>query len=139
MTSGSDDGRARLAALGGERFVSLTTFRRNGQGVATPVWIAADGDALIVITPQESHKVGRIRRDPRVTLVACGRTGKVRPGGEPVSAVAAVVAGPAEVARLREIIRRKYGLEFRLIMAAERLLARRQKPRVILRLTAPAS
>ena len=39
---------AQLLALGSEAFVSLTTFRRTGIGVSTPVWIARDGDALVV-------------------------------------------------------------------------------------------
>ncbi|WKK72242.1 hypothetical protein Q0F99_04380 [Rathayibacter oskolensis] len=40
-----------LSALSDESFVSLTTFRRTGAGVSTPVWIARDGAALIVTTP----------------------------------------------------------------------------------------
>ncbi len=47
--------------VAGERFVSLTTFRRDGTPVATPVWIARDGDALVVTTPADSGKVKRLR------------------------------------------------------------------------------
>lgn len=45
-----------LRALADEAFVSLTTFRRSGEGVATPVWVIADpdGDGLVVMTP---HRV----------------------------------------------------------------------------------
>ncbi|MDT0352926.1 PNPOx family protein [Pseudonocardia charpentierae] len=39
---------ATIDDVAGERFVSLTTFRRDGTPVATPVWIARDGDALVV-------------------------------------------------------------------------------------------
>ncbi|HSK58696.1 MAG TPA: pyridoxamine 5'-phosphate oxidase family protein [Actinomycetospora sp.] len=61
-----------LAALGDESFVSLTTSRRTGDAVATPVWVARDDAAdgtLVVTTPASSGKVERLRRDPR------GRTG----------------------------------------------------------------
>ena len=68
-----------LTALGHERFVSLTTFRRNGEGVATPVWVARDGDALVVITPEGTGKLRRLRRDDRVTLRPCDRRGRVAP------------------------------------------------------------
>ena len=55
-----------FAALGGVSFVSLTTFRRNGAPVSTPVWVAADGDDLVVLTPTASGKVRRLRNDARV-------------------------------------------------------------------------
>jgi PPOX class probable F420-dependent enzyme len=124
-----------LDQLAGERFVSLTTYRRNGAGVATPVWVARDGDALIVLTPEASYKVGRIRHDPRVQLVPSTRTGRVKDTGPAIDGTATVVADPAETQRQRELIRRKYGWEYRVVLLAERLLARGQKPRVILRIT----
>ena len=124
-----------LDQLADERFVSLTTYRRNGEGVATPVWVARDGEALIVLTPAESYKVGRIRHDPRVQLAASTRTGRVKDTGPAVGGTAEIVTGPAETQRQRDLIRRKYGWEYRVIMAIERLLARHQKPRVILRIT----
>jgi PPOX class probable F420-dependent enzyme len=127
-----------LSQLGNEPFVSLTTFRRSGEGVPTPVWVARDGDALIVLTPEESHKVGRVRRDPHVRLVPCTRTGRVKDGGPLVDGTAAVIADPADTERLRELIKRKYGAEYRVTMALERLFARRRKPRVILRITVPS-
>jgi PPOX class probable F420-dependent enzyme len=129
---------SELSRLGNEPFVSLTTFRRNGEGVATPVWVARDGDALIVLTPEESYKVGRVRRDPRVRLVPSTRTGRVKDGGRPVDGTAEVVADPGETGRQRDVIRRKYGWQYRATLLIERLLARREKPRVILRITVPS-
>jgi PPOX class probable F420-dependent enzyme len=126
-----------LSQLGNEPFVSLTTFRRSGEGVPTPVWVARDGDALIVLTPEESHKVGRIRRDPHVRLEPSTRTGRVKGGGPLIDGTAAVIADPADTERLRGLIKRKYGAEYRVTMAIERLFARRLKPRVVLRITVP--
>ena len=127
-----------LDQLARERFVSLTTYRRNGDGVATPVWVARDGEALIVLTPEASYKVGRIRRDPRVRLTPSSRTGRVKDTGPAVDGTAEIVAGPAETQRQRDLIRRKYGWEYRVTMVIERLLARQQKPRVILRISVPS-
>ncbi len=129
---------SELSRLADEPFVSLTTFRRNGEGVATPVWVAQDGDALIVLTPEESYKVGRVRADPHVRLVPSTRTGRVKDGRPPVEATAQIVADPDETRRQRDVIRRKYGWQYRVTLLVERLLARRQKPRVILRITVPA-
>jgi PPOX class probable F420-dependent enzyme len=51
-----------FAALGNEQFLSLTTFRSSGERVSTPMWVAWDGDALIMFTPQASGKVKPARR-----------------------------------------------------------------------------
>jgi len=123
--------------LADERFVSLTTFRRSGAGVATAVWIARHGEDLIVTTPATSGKVKRLRNDPRVEMRPCSRSGHVDDD-------APTVAGTAEIVpdsdTDRGIIRRKYGLEYRVVMFVERLAKRRQEPRLTLRIKpAPAS
>ncbi len=122
-----------LARLADEPFVSLTTFRRTGEPVSTPVWVAPEGDALVVTTPTASGKVKRLRRDPRVELRPCSRTGKVPDGAEPVPAVA-VVEPPSDAATTA--LKRKYGLQYLLISTLERLIARGGRERVILRITA---
>ena len=55
-----------LLSLADARFGSLTTFRRSGERVSTPVWVGRDGGALVVLTLAASGKVRRLRRDPRV-------------------------------------------------------------------------
>lgn len=124
-----------FAALGDEKFVSLTTFRRSGARVSTPVWIARDGDALVVTTPAASGKVKRLRNDPRVEMVPCSRRGRVADGADPVPGTAEIVAEEKGMDRLTGFLRHKYGLEFRIVMAVERLLRSGQARRVILRIT----
>jgi PPOX class probable F420-dependent enzyme len=129
---------ATVADLAREEFVSLTTFRRSGAPVSTPVWVAPDGDALVVTTPADSGKVKRLRHTARVELRPCGRGGGVADGVEPTAAVAQVLIDPAEHERHTRALRGKYGLQYRAMMVIERVLARRTRPRVILRITAPA-
>ena len=126
-----------LAALGDERFVSLTTFRKSGERMSTPVWVGRDGDALVVTTPEASGKVKRLRNSsPRVELRPCSRTGRVDAGAEPVAGVAEVLTDQGDRERLTGIIRRKYGLEYRVVMGIERLLSKSGRGnRVILRIT----
>ena len=107
--------------------MSLTTFRRSGEGVPTPVWCAPDGDGLVVTTMAGTGKVKRVRRTPRVTLRPCTRSGQVAPD-------APEVEEPGEVRRLSRLLTRKYGLLARLFFATDRLPFRRPKQRVILRL-----
>ncbi len=122
-----------LAEMADEQFVSLTTFRRSGAPVATPVWVARDGDALVVTTPAESGKVKRLRRDPHVELRPCNRRGTVPDGAAVAGGVAEVVApDDRSVAALKQ----KYGLQYRLVSTLERLFARGGRERVILRITA---
>ncbi len=125
------------AQLGEEKFVSLTTFKRNGDAVAAPMWIVGDSAHLSVWTPADTWKVKRVRRDPRVTLTACGRTGKVRAGAPVVEGTAEVITDPWEVARVESLVKRKYGFEFRVVTLLEAIAARGRKPRFVLRITAP--
>ena len=81
------------------KYLSLETFRKSGQGVATPIWFAADparnlgsGDArLFVYTTGDSGKVKRIRNNARVRIAPCDVRGKIL--GDWVEARAAIVAG----------------------------------------------
>ncbi|MDJ0396047.1 PPOX class F420-dependent oxidoreductase [Rhodococcus sp. G-MC3] len=130
MTSTSD---TPFLALGDEAFVSLTTFRRSGDPVSTPVWIARDGDELVVITPDDSGKVKRIRNSGRVELRPCSRRGKVPDDAVAVPASASIVAGDQHAT---DVIKKQYGVEFRVVKFVELLIARRRKPRVILRIHA---
>ncbi len=125
-----------LATMGDERFVSLTMFRKSGEPVSTAVWIGRDGDAVIVITPEASGKVKRLRNNPRVELRPCNRFGKVADGANPVMGTAEILSNAASEPRLTKIIRDKYGLEYRLVMGVERLLKRGNSQRLILRITA---
>jgi PPOX class probable F420-dependent enzyme len=124
-----------VTPLAAERFVALSTFKRNGDEVATPMWIGRDGSDLIAWTPADSWKVKRVRNDPRVLLAASTRTGTVRDGVVPVAGTAEIITDPATVQRLEQVIRGKYGLEYRIVTLVERILARGRKPRVILRIS----
>lgn len=124
-----------IHSLGDEAFVSLTTYRRSGEPVSTAVWIARDGNDLVVITPAESGKVKRIKNSGRVELRPCNRGGKVPDGATAVAAEARIVTGSA-ADRATAILKKKYGFQYRLVMLIERVIARRHKPRVILAISA---
>jgi PPOX class probable F420-dependent enzyme len=126
--------RISLLSLADEHFVSLTTFRKSGERVSTPVWIARDGDALLVTTPDDTGKVKRIRNNPRVELQPSGRMGQTNPEDT-------VVLGVAEILPDSEyrsgLFSRKHPLEYRIFMFIESRGKAGKKPRVMLRITAP--
>lgn len=120
-----------LASLATAPFVALTTFRRTGAPVSTAVWVVQDGDRLGVLTPAGTGKVKRLAHTPRVTLARCSRRGVVESGAQTFSGAATVSQDPADVEHLRSLLRAKYGLEYRLFMAIEKLARRmRETPRV---------
>ncbi len=92
--------------LAGCEYVLLTTYTRDGTAKPTPVWAAADADALVVVTGVDAWKVRRVSHEPRVTLTACDARGN--PRGAPVDGVAVVVNGVL-VQRVRTALSRKYG------------------------------
>jgi uncharacterized protein len=59
------------------KYLSLTSYKRDGTGVSTPVWFVIDGRRLLVMTDPESFKVKRIRRNPNVTIAPCTATGRL--------------------------------------------------------------
>ncbi len=64
-------------ALKSQKYASLTTFRKNGTAVATPVWFAEDGGKIYVMTRGDSWKTKRVRNNPEVRLAPCTIRGKV--------------------------------------------------------------
>ena len=103
-------------ALGASDFIQLTTFRRNGEPVPTPVWVVPDGDTLAVFTPAGTGKLKRIGHTPRVTVAVCTRGGRVADDVVPVEAHATATDDPAEVARITRLLADKYGLQFKIFM-----------------------
>jgi PPOX class probable F420-dependent enzyme len=89
----------------GQKYISLTTFRKNGAGVATAVWFGEEDGNLYVMTRSEMGKMKRIRNNPQVKVAACTIRGKVT---GPEFAATARVLPPEEHARARQAINRKY-------------------------------
>ncbi|MDI2127222.1 PPOX class F420-dependent oxidoreductase [Yinghuangia seranimata] len=97
-----------LARLGEAKYLLLTTYRKDGSPVPTPVWVARDGDALVVWTVTTTAKVRRLRNDPRVELAEC--TFKGAPLGPGVAGTGRVLDDPERTERARSLIKKKYGL-----------------------------
>ncbi|GGQ46767.1 PPOX class F420-dependent oxidoreductase [Couchioplanes azureus] len=107
-----------LEQLASEKYVLLTTFRRDGRAVPTPLWVVPDGTGLAFWTPQGTGKLKRIRNDGRVTVAACDLRGN--PAGEAIEATARI-GDEADRVRVGEALKRKYGLMGRLTLVGSRL------------------
>lgn len=101
-------------SLSDERYMLLTTFRRDGTPVATPVWVVPYEEGSVAFwTSSGSGKAKRLAHTPRVTVQPCDARGRVRAGTEAVQATARVVAGE-ELEAIRERVVGKYGFQTRI-------------------------
>jgi uncharacterized protein len=66
-----------LSAIASAKCIALTTYRRNGTPVATPVWFHITGNKVMVTTEASTAKVTRIRNNPQITYAVCTQRGKV--------------------------------------------------------------
>ncbi|WNO71474.1 PPOX class F420-dependent oxidoreductase [Streptomyces sp. AM8-1-1] len=96
------------------KYISVTTFRKNGTGVATPVWFAEDGGKLYAWTRTDSWKVKRLRNDPRVVVSVCDVRGRIAEGA-PTAEGTAELLDAAATARIRILLARKYTWQFWLV------------------------
>ena len=102
-----------FAAFAGHKYLNLETFKKNGEGVKTPVWFAADQSAsldssdakLYMYTIGVSGKVKRIRNNNRVRVAPCSARGGLL--GEWVDARAEIVSG-AEAEQGMQLLNKKY-------------------------------
>jgi uncharacterized protein len=108
----------QLERLGAGKYLLLTSFRKNGTPVATPVWVVRDGDALGVWSAADAWKVKRIRARADVLVGPCDLRG--HPTGDQIPATAEI-CDAATTARYRQLLARKYGIVGRLSLFGSRL------------------
>jgi PPOX class probable F420-dependent enzyme len=97
-----------LAQFEDQNYLSLETFKKNGQGVKTPVWFVLHKNAFYVYTEADSWKVKRIRNNPRVRVAVCNVRGDIR--GPWLEATASLVEGDERRAA-DALLDRKYFLK----------------------------
>jgi PPOX class probable F420-dependent enzyme len=97
-----------LTTFDRQNYLNLETFRKNGDGVKTPVWFVVDGDALFVKTNADSGKVKRIRNLQQVHIAPCKMDGVLL--GDWIEASARLVTDPEIDRKIDRLLGKKYGL-----------------------------
>jgi PPOX class probable F420-dependent enzyme len=105
--------RSVLQTLYNAEYVNLTTFRKNGTPVATPVWGAPHNGTIYVETSAEFGKVKRIKYTPRVTLTPCTFRGQAT--GRTIEGKARIVTDVSEIYIAKGALHRKYGIKRQVI------------------------
>ena len=98
-----------LSRFEGENVISLETYRRNGEPIRTPVWFIKENGVLYVHTSDNTGKVKRIRRNPKVRVAPSYFRGK--PKAEFIEAWAELETNPGTVKEYYSQIYKKYGLQ----------------------------
>ena len=110
-----------MPELADARSISLTTYKRDGQPVATPVWIAGAANPYRFTTGAKTGKARRLRRDPRVRVQVSDVRGRVKPGTSIFTGTGTVKEDPDSVAAAESAIADKYGWQFGAAKVVERL------------------
>ncbi len=122
-----------MTTLDSEKYISLTTFTKDGRAKPTPVWFAPVDGKLLIVTDDGSWKVRRIRNTPRVEVVPCNMSGKVEEGAVSQLGTAELISNsdPA-FQQVDAAILAKYGLMARLFRFFGK---QRGKPQIGIRVT----
>jgi len=100
-------------------YISLSTYKRDGSTVETPVWYAEMDGKLYVFTDGTSYKVKRLRRDDRIRVAACGAAGRVT--GPWRDGRGRIVDDAELVARAYDALGTRYGWQMSLVNVLSRL------------------
>jgi PPOX class probable F420-dependent enzyme len=124
--------KATFPDLGREQCIALTTFRKTGQAVTTPVWFAERLGTIYVETHGDAGKLKRLRHTARVTLAPCTYSGKVT--GSVSEGNARILTESEERMAASAALTKKYGLMrslYHFVRNAQRILHRKAKVDVV--------
>jgi PPOX class probable F420-dependent enzyme len=95
------------------RYINLLSFKRDGNGVETPVWAAPLDGKLVIFTNRDSYKVKRVRRNPKVRVARCDGRGKLL--GPWIDGTCTIAEDPSRHARIMDALNAKYGWQIRVL------------------------
>ncbi len=104
------------ADLDAAKYVSLTTFKKDGNAVSLPVWVVPFEGGYAFTTDHDAFKVKRVRRDPRATLAVSTFKGLVAADATVYQGTAVVLDGP-DSQRVADLVRKKYWFMYLAIIA----------------------
>lgn len=111
-----------VESLSKEAYISLATFRRNGNAVLTPVWFAIVDGKLYVVTDGTTAKVKRIRATKKVQVAPCNAWGGIT--GPAVDGSGRIVQEKSLIERAHAALHDKYGWQMWLLDTGSRLFGR---------------
>jgi PPOX class probable F420-dependent enzyme len=115
----------KLSQFAGQKHISIETYRKTGDPVRTPVWFIEENGELLVRTDSNTGKIKRIRNNPRVRVATCNARGTVK--GTWVDGEARMIE-PESSEHIFSLLRKKYGMSYRIIRLAQRFSRSKARP-----------
>ncbi|MGH3155277.1 MAG: PPOX class F420-dependent oxidoreductase [Streptosporangiaceae bacterium] len=109
-----------LTAVKNTKTILLTTYKRDGTAVGTPVSIAFDGDRAFFRSYHKAWKTKRLRNNPEVQVAPSTLRG--RPTGSAIHARAVLLDGAQARLAAKALARRHRLLQGILVPLAHRLM-----------------
>ncbi len=78
-----------LEEIESEKYISVETYRKNGDPVKTPVWFTIKNNQIFVVTRDQTGKVKRLKNNTQVKIATCSIKGEIK--GKWVSGVAEIL------------------------------------------------
>jgi len=115
-----------------QQYLNIETFRKNGQGVKTPVWFVQDGETLHIWTFAGAGKIKRIRRDGSVRVAPSAVSGELV--GDWVNAQAVAYESDEAIQHVENLMKKKYGFSFFLFSGLGKI---RKSKTAVIKITPP--
>ena len=115
----------KLSQFTGKKHISIETYRKTGDPVRTPVWFVEENGELFVRTDSDTGKIKRIRNNPKVRVATSNMRGTVK--GSWVEGEARII-DPESSKHVFSLLRKKYGIPYRLIRFTERFSRSKSRP-----------
>lgn len=121
---------SKIVVPNAEKYISVETYRRSGEGVRTPVWFVESGGVYYIITRGDSGKVKRLRHNHEMKAAACRMNGEIT--GEWFAAEGSFVESEVALKAIKGLFDEKYGAVSRITNLFSRM---QRKKRVFIKVS----
>lgn len=98
-------------SLADEKYIALTTYRKNGEAVTTPVWVNPVSDGRIGFwTSMGSGKTKRMKNNALVSVQASDARGRAKKGSHPITGTAEMIQSGPLFDEVQAKGKKKYGV-----------------------------
>jgi PPOX class probable F420-dependent enzyme len=118
-----------MSQVADARYINLESFKKNGEGVKTPVWCAPLEGGIVIFSEGQAYKVKRVRNNPKVRVAECDVRGKLL--GDWHDGTAKVVSDPTREAQAYAALRKKYGIQMAVLDFFSGLAGKKKKRAVL--------
>lgn len=118
-------------ALDNAKYVSLTSYKKDGSAVSLPIWLDGSGGTYDMMTQDGSYKVGRIRNNPAVQLEVCNMKGVVGDDAVKFEGNAEIIDDGVEAAAIEKRVRARYGIMGKVMTVPMKLIAKLKRQPVV--------